>query len=101
MRSHRVTMADLDKLPHDLRYKIYAVAGGRDHPDDGCWLWDGAQTEKGYGRFSCRRSHPLHKHGPRVHRIVWKLLVSPVVGDLENVCQFSHCCNPNHWEERK
>ena len=101
MSSHRVSVADLDRLPPDFRYKISDLPSGREHSDDGCWMWEGAVTEKGYGRFSCRRTHPFHKFGPRVHRIVWKLLVSPNVGDLENACGTVRCCNPNHWEEKK
>jgi len=60
---------------------------------DGCWLWTGATTQ-GYGHIHWRgASH-------RVHRVVYELLVGPIVDgtELDHLCRVRRCCNPGHLE---
>ena len=63
------------------------------HPD-GCWEWTGATDTSGYGRYRYGG-----RHEP-THRLLWKLTVADVAGDLEldHLCRNRVCCNPDHLE---
>lgn len=61
-----------------------------------CWLWTGARTHNGYGKFS---------DGPRVsqrivraHRFAWEITHGAVPEGLHVLhhCDRRNCCNPNH-----
>ena len=61
---------------------------------DGCWVWQSATTQKGYGTFKWRSTCKS------VHRWVWLLTVGPVPEGLEfdHLCRVRACCNPDHLE---
>jgi hypothetical protein len=72
-------------LPEQLRRQIVVCA-------DGCWLWTG-RLNRGYGEV---------KYGgrtQRVHRLVYELLVGPIVEQLDHLCRVRSCCNPAHLED--
>lgn len=57
-----------------------------------CWLWTGAQDQKGYGSCS-------HLYGSsRAHRAVWISLHGPVARGLmvDHLCHVRRCVNPAH-----
>lgn len=65
-----------------------------DKRDDGCWLWLGPLTPKGYGRT-------YHKGRVQfVHRIAWSLSGRELADGLEldHLCRVRHCVNPDHLE---
>lgn len=65
---------------------------------DTCWLWTGAITDAGYGRYTNQR---WNTNLP--HRIAWILLRGPLTREvtLDHVyerCRNTHCVNPDHLE---
>lgn len=59
-----------------------------------CWIWRGAKTAEGYGRFSDRGRDSL------AHRVAY-LLESGSIDDVEAVmhkCDVRDCVNPNHLQ---
>lgn len=61
---------------------------------DGCWLWGGMITDKGYGAFSDqKRQRPAH-------RVAYELVVGPIPEglDLDHLCRVRNCVNPGHLE---
>ena len=66
-----------------------------DIPDgDGCWLWEGGQDRKGYGRFW------LDGETRGAHRAGYILLVGPIPDglQLDHLCREPSCVNPSHLE---
>jgi hypothetical protein len=66
-------------------------------PNTGCWLWDGATNNHGYGHF---RPHfgPVYAH--RFSFALHHGRNERGVGVLDHrVCQQPNCCNPLHLEE--
>jgi hypothetical protein len=63
-------------------------------PPNGCWEWQGALTEAGYGEFMLNRK-PVY-----AHRHCYELLVGPVPKrkELDHLCRNRKCCNPAHLE---
>ena len=63
-------------------------------PNTGCWLWTGAATSAGYGRFWSK--------GATVpaHRWAYEHLVGPVSEgfELDHLCRAPWCVNPGHLE---
>lgn len=64
-----------------------------------CWLWTGAISDGGYGRFSMREedgSYVLRQ----AHRVCWEFLVGPIPAglQLDHVCRNRPCVNPDHLE---
>ncbi len=61
---------------------------------DGCWLWTGSLTNKGYGSFSYKG------HTVQSHRYAHELLVGLVPEGLEvdHLCRNRACMNPAHLE---
>ena len=59
-----------------------------------CWEWTGTIQVQGYGIVMYERRRWL------VHRLVWEALVGPIpVGlDLDHLCRYKPCCNPDHLE---
>ena len=54
--------------------------------NDGCWIWKGSKSPRGYGYFN------LKKQGWRAHRISWVLHHGPIeTGKI--ICH--HCDNPS------
>ena len=63
-------------------------------PNTGCWLWTGAATSAGHGRFWSK--------GATVpaHRWAYEHLVGPVSEgfELDHLCRAPWCVNPEHLE---
>jgi hypothetical protein len=59
-------------------------------PNTGCWLWTGAENEKGYPR----------SHGKGVHRIMYDRFVGtiPKGMEIDHTCRVRSCVNPRHLE---
>lgn len=59
---------------------------------NGCWVWNGSKTLKGYGRtnFQGRKSH--------AHRVSYKIFHGPIPEGLVimHSCDNPPCCNPAH-----
>ena len=64
---------------------------------NGCWLWNGADNDKGYGVI-------LAEGPPRrmtyVHRAVYEATIGPIPEGLvlDHLCRTRRCCNPAHLE---
>lgn len=69
---------------------------GADHEVDsnGCWIWQHAIGDDGYGRIWNGRIMA------RAHRVYYERLVGPVpLGlELDHLCRVRSCVNPNHLE---
>lgn len=74
-------------LPSFLNEKISVVP-------DGCWLWQGAINDSGYGLVT------LNGRRTRVHRLVYETLVCKIPKHLviDHLCRVRNCCNPEHLE---
>ncbi len=68
--------------------------------ESGCWLWQGALNNTGYGRFTVgyRRDNSLRML--LAHRYAYEQLVSPIPDGLEldHLCRVPRCINPAHLE---
>lgn len=53
--------------------------------DDGCWLWNGSRTERGYGRIGGSDKKVL-----LAHRLSWKIHF----GEPRGLCVLHRCDNP-------
>lgn len=61
-----------------------------------CWLWTGARTPNGYGRFALSKpGHPVY-----VHRLSWRMANDnaeiPAKMDICHTCDVRHCVRPSH-----
>lgn len=74
----------------DARLPNHVVKYISPEPNSGCWLWDGAVTNKGYPVTSKLRAH----------RVVYTKLVGPIPNGLvlDHKCRVRCCCNPDHLE---
>ena len=77
-------------LPQYLENKISP------EPMSGCWLWFGAQTDKGYGSVGIPRTGKLIS----AHRAVYELMKGPIADGLmvDHLCRNRCCVNPDHLE---
>lgn len=59
-----------------------------------CWLWLGASSLNGYGRFS------IAGRMFGAHRYAWTLLRGEIPEGLviDHLCRVRHCVNPEHME---
>ena len=59
---------------------------------DGCWIWQGSLTSRGYGHFW------FHKHFCQSHRVAWEITNGPIpVGfDVCHHCDTPACVRPDH-----
>lgn len=64
---------------------------------NGCWLWTGNKTSKGYGRILVKNS--IHKY-VRAHRFSYELLVGELPSglQLDHLCHNPGCVNPEHLQ---
>lgn len=63
--------------------------------EDGCWIWQAATTEAGYGRFS------LNGKTQEAHRASYELFRGPIPPGMmvrHKVCNNPLCVNPFHLE---
>lgn len=61
---------------------------------ESCWLWNGARTTQGYGRFNVSR-------GPvPAHRWSYEFCVGQIPEGLtiDHLCRVRYCVNPDHLE---
>ncbi|MGE3795896.1 MAG: HNH endonuclease signature motif containing protein [Dehalococcoidia bacterium] len=68
--------------------------------DDGCWLWTGARSKGGYGRFSVgSRADGTYRLG-LAHRVAYELFVGAIPDGLhiDHLCRVTACVNPQHLE---
>lgn len=63
--------------------------------DDGCWLWQGEITEKGYGRFYLRNKVI------RAHRWIYSMVVEDLIANMviDHTCYNRACVNPDHLRQ--
>jgi HNH endonuclease len=61
-------------------------------PNSGCWLWDGAVTNDGYGQVR------INNRNFRVHRLAWEQANGLIPEGLSvlHKCDVPSCCNPDH-----
>jgi hypothetical protein len=68
--------------------------GRVDKREDGCWIWTGALTDSGHGRYD------FDGDIVRVHRITWMLARQRDIPDAlvirHLLCDNKPCCNPAH-----
>lgn len=64
-------------------------------PDSGCWMWDLATNEGGYGRGTFNYSSWL------THRLSYHYLVKYLHRKVavHHMCGVSGCCNPDHLQQ--
>lgn len=84
-------MPKIPQLPIARLKKLVAV------DSNGCWIWQGVTTPKGYGLFTWRA------YGRRTwsaHTAAWTLVRGPVPDGLEldHLCRVRRCVNPDHLE---
>jgi hypothetical protein len=62
--------------------------------ENGCWLWQRATNEKGYGRVQFQGRHRA------AHRVSYTTFVGPIPEglQLDHLCRVRHCINPAHLE---
>jgi hypothetical protein len=61
---------------------------------NGCWLWTGAKTSRGYANFT------VDGRTTYAHRASYEHFVSPVPDGmvLDHLCRVRGCVNPDHLE---
>lgn len=71
---------------------------------DGCWGWSATHDRDGYGLWQ-PSGDDAKKYGlekKRVaHRVMWELLRGPIppeFTDIDHLCKFRGCMNPDHLE---
>ncbi len=62
-------------------------------PDSGCWLWQAAKTETGYGRFRNHDGKTVAAHRWAYENFKGKI---PEGMGLDHSCRVRHCVNPEH-----
>lgn len=61
---------------------------------DSCWLWTGAKSPEGYGRFRTNgRTVRVHRYAYEIYRsVIPKGMV------IDHLCRVRSCVNPEHLE---
>lgn len=75
-------------LPDRLQNKISP------EPMSGCWIWTGALSTKGYGRYG------IKNRTYAAHRVVFEIFREgiPENMQLDHLCRNRQCVNPDHLE---
>jgi len=86
-----------EPMPFLYRHSRRATFFFWDHVDkqaDGCWIWTGRVSERGYGYIG------EGKRRRRVHRWLWERERGPIPDgmELDHVCQNKLCINLDHLE---
>lgn len=73
-------------------------AGIRIDPTSGCWNWQRATNDEGYGRINIGTK--AENAVAFTHRVSYELHVGPIPEGLvlDHLCRNTACCNPNHLE---
>jgi len=58
-----------------------------------CWIWQGATTEKGYGRFCVGHGKTMLAHRASYAHYIGKLVYGYIV---DHECSNKGCVNPDH-----
>lgn len=60
----------------------------------GCWMWQGAISENGYGKFSIRGKDIY------AHRFSYETFKGPIQEGyvIDHMCLVKSCCNPEHLD---
>jgi hypothetical protein len=63
--------------------------------ESGCWEWQGALDQAGYGRMGL-----ANQRTGNTHRVSYKLHVGPIPAGfvVDHLCRNRRCCNPDHLE---
>jgi hypothetical protein len=66
---------------------------------EGCWLWPGYVSRKGYGMLRMTMSDG-ERRWFQVHRVAYTACVGPIPEGLtlDHLCRVRRCCNPDHLE---
>ncbi len=77
----------------DYAVRFWSRVDKLSHPE--CWLWIGAKSKKGYGRF---RLTPTAKTWVPAHRVSYQMQhgMIPDGKMLDHICHNPSCVNPNH-----
>lgn len=67
---------------------------------DTCWLWVGATTTAGYGRFTITLGYRKPQSFVQAHRFSYELLIGPIPAGLtiDHLCRTPACVRPDHLE---
>lgn len=65
-------------------------------PAEGCWIWTGPRTDKGYGTIQCQRHFNAQRI--RAHRMSYELFVGaiPEGALIRHSCDNPLCVQPSH-----
>jgi len=68
--------------------------------DNGCWLWQGSRTTKGYVIITVGSRIDGTKSSRQLHRVAYEVFVGPIPDGLtiDHTCEVKHCCSPTHLE---
>ncbi|RRD03205.1 HNH endonuclease [Arachnia propionica] len=93
----------VEVTPRNSRYRtIDDRLWSRCHRDggDGCWVWQGAVNNKGYGTTTRPRTPGQKGRSGRVyaHRLAWEESSGPIPEGLvvDHICHNRRCINPLH-----
>jgi hypothetical protein len=82
----------MNNLPEKVSSRIQVDAAG-------CWLWQGAVSDTGYGTIYVGSGRKDRKT-KLLHRFCYEQSIGPIpLGrDLDHLCRVRRCCNPAHLE---
>lgn len=66
--------------------------------DEGCWLWMGGRSPRGYGKVSGVLFDRPRRHY-RAHRVAYELTYGPIADEAivrHFICDNPPCCRPDH-----
>lgn len=85
------------EIPKRQRLTFDLIESRIDVDEDGCWIWKGAKTDKGYGKVFGLFHGRYQTY--RAHRISWQLFHGQIPDDKPHILHSCHnpsCVNPMH-----